>query len=60
MKRGAWRLLRLVVDALLAAILPVASLDALSMAMPRLRRHLRRHLREPLRKRCYQPAALLS
>lgn len=54
MRKGAWRLLRLVIDALLAAIMPSPTLQQISTAASR----LTRHLREPPRKREYQQTTL--
>jgi len=52
-KNGAWRLLRLIVKALLAAIMPAPALDAIAAAAPR----LKRHALEPPRRRKFQATA---
>ena len=54
MKRGAWRLLRLLIAALLAAIMPPLTLSQIKAAVFR----LSRHLREPPRRRKYQATTL--
>jgi hypothetical protein len=52
-KNGVWRLLRLIVEALLAAIMPAPALAAIAAAAPR----LKRRVLEPPRRRKFQAAA---
>ena len=56
MKNGVWRLLRLLVPALISAIRPPATLGALRAAPER----LHRHLREPPRARQFKPVHLVG
>lgn len=50
MKNGVWRLLRLIVEALVDAVIPKPDVQTLRAAA----RNIQRHLQEPPRKREYQ------
>ena len=56
MKNGVWRLLRLLVSALIAAIRPALNLGAVRACAKR----LHRHLREPPRAREFKPIQLVG
>jgi hypothetical protein len=49
-KNGAWRLLRLIVEAIIDAVTPKPDVQTLRAAA----RNIQRHLSEPRRKRAYQ------
>jgi hypothetical protein len=55
-KAGVWRLLRMLLTSLIAAIKPHASFAAIRAKATA----LRRHLREPPRKRTCQAVSMLS